>query len=143
MTEQEIIKAWKTNEKGFMFLPKEMQEWAKKHTEKMRRYNHNDMSWTTTPDIFCDTNVYRLSPDYPETTPLPELEKGFYFIIDRKRETWMYGYYDLEKNDFDDIYTFVKANDNGTFNIDPAKWWIHKIQTNCVNMWKDVSGDVK
>lgn len=129
MTEKEIITLLKNNEKGFMFLPKEVQEWADKHRCNMRRFNYNDMSWTTQPDVFCESNVYRLQPDYPETAPLPELEEGLYYLSKKDGSVWMFGEYTEIFGIEDGRYGFRQARDSKSFTIDPAKWNIKKILT--------------
>lgn len=68
MTEQEIIKLLKTNEKGFMFLPEEVQKWAIEHLDQMLGFEYISRTFSYNPSILCDAVVYRLRGDYPETT---------------------------------------------------------------------------
>ena len=123
MTEQEIIQMLKTNERGFMFLPKEVQEWAKKHRCNMRRLTYSDMSWTTPSDVFCESHVYRLMHDYPESAPLPELEDGLYYI--KTDNSWEIARYVGIK---DGLYLF-DVNGYKSNQLIDTKWDIKKILT--------------
>lgn len=76
MTENEIIRAWKENEKPLGLLPEEMQGWLKKthnHTDFMR-YSLSACWVERDCREYYENSVYRLRPDYPETPEVIELE---------------------------------------------------------------------
>jgi len=75
MTEQEIIKAWKENDRYFASpnITDEMREWAKNHWKDMWRADDAD-SWVGNNMFFYGSNTYRLRPDYQPDVKEPEFE---------------------------------------------------------------------
>lgn len=72
MTELEIIKAWKTNERGWAYLPEEMREFANSTgRNKFILLTENGYEPTFGAD-WCKSVAYRLPADYPE----PSEKKG-------------------------------------------------------------------
>jgi hypothetical protein len=61
MKEQEIISAWKNNKEGFMFVPKEMQEWA---DARRIEFDYACSGERRMDANFEDDTVYRLRQDY-------------------------------------------------------------------------------
>ena len=71
MTEKEIIKALKENEKAYHFMDPEMQAWAIVHKKDMRCLWDSE-KWHDRCDVDCVNMTYRLRPDYPEEPEKPD-----------------------------------------------------------------------
>ncbi len=84
MTENQIIKALKENERGYEFLPEEVQDWVKRHRKDMQSLNCRGR-WCRTCD--CVKNAcYRLRPDYQAEPERIEIEivisdSGMFYIL--------------------------------------------------------------
>lgn len=101
MTEQEIVEAWKTNEKAYMYIPTEMRTWAKsnchwtgfKYASMVSGVFENKMC-----DGFDEGRVYRLREDYVlPKTPVYEyvkiVQKGWALSgTDHRKLYWLEGW---------------------------------------------------
>lgn len=94
MTTNEIIEILKSNEKGFMFLPKEVQEWMEEHKRDIAKYSYFTHCFDGTVDTLCENHVYRLRPDNE-----PEEEVKF------------------EYKEMEGIFDFVKESADGKIYI--------------------------
>lgn len=97
MTQTEIIKLLKSNEKAFYFLPEEVKEWAEEHKGEriwniLARSTIKLAEWRDpeSMNFNCPEAVYRLISDYPEESepkeivlPIVELQGMLKIYTDR------------------------------------------------------------
>jgi len=85
MIEQEIIQKWKENTSAFKFVPKEMQDWARKIGAEHNFEFATCDGWDKQIDGYFELSsdlrneeslrIYRLRPDYQPPKPEPKIVK--------------------------------------------------------------------
>jgi len=125
MTNNEIIRKWKENEKAFGLVDLDMKNWAENTGARRFECYNADRVWSLGGDgSFWPQTTYKLPADYTEE-PEVKLRQGEIYLLKKKDwSKWSLGM-NVEAVEAG-CFSFTRT-DGSLFNVNPDKWDFYEI----------------